>query len=74
MCLSLSGSFMTSSLGRSFSTTVAGFRKCAGACPQSGTVTVTAAGRSVTLTYSGANTASWSAGSRSGTVPLYCGG
>ncbi|MBI5517626.1 MAG: hypothetical protein HY909_27900 [Deltaproteobacteria bacterium] len=73
MCLSLSGSFMTTSLGRSFSTTVANFRKCAGACPQSGTVAVSAAGRTVTLTYSGANTASWSSGSRSGTVALFCG-
>lgn len=74
-CLSLSGSFTTTAGAKTWATTVTGYKRCQGQCPQSGTIAISAAASQVTLTFSGSTSATVSgSGGRQGTVPLLCGG
>ncbi len=73
-CLTVNGTWSTGVGTKSSTTTVTNFARCKGACPTSGTIVHdTVRGSIVTVTYSGAATASWatSAG-RSGTLSLMC--
>ena len=73
-CATVNGSWKTDVGSRSSSTTVTNYARCKGACPTSGTIVHdTPRNTSVTVTYSGAETAAWSTSAgRSGTVNLAC--
>jgi hypothetical protein len=74
-CLTLEGTWETKVGQRSWTTTVTSFKKCAGACPAAGgSIVVSAARLTVTLTYDGTSTAAWTANNRSGNLKLLCGG
>jgi hypothetical protein len=76
-CLGVTGTWTTTgALGRKWSTTVSGLDACAGECPASGgSIAYTGGilGESVTVDFTGGDTASWSTSAgRDGTIDLVC--
>ncbi len=73
-CVTIDGAWQTSAGASTSTTTVSTYARCKGACPTSGSIVHTGTrGNAVTITYSGAATASWvGSGGRSGTLALTC--
>jgi hypothetical protein len=75
-CITVDGSWTTTTGLRSASTTIANYTRCKGACPAAGGTLVHTGVRNtaVTVTYDGTSTAAWaSSNGRAGNVPLMCG-
>ena len=74
-CIQLDGSFSTTILQQTWTTSVAGYERCGSACPKSnGMVTVTGpSNRSITVSYSGGGTAfATTSEGQSGMIALPC--
>lgn len=73
-CLTLSGTFSTRVGLVSWMTAIASYKRCQNACPQSGSVVITAGTSAVTVTFGGGATAQVvTAKGDTATVPLFCG-
>lgn len=75
MCGALDGAWSTVIGGATWSTSIAGYKQCKGACPTAGTLTHTGglSHVTVTVTFDGSADAKWtSSRGRSGTIALFC--
>ncbi len=76
-CVGIEGSATGNIAGRELQTTVTGFSRCKGSCPEAGgllTITDQATGESVSISYDGSAEATFTgAQGRQGRVPLLCG-
>lgn len=77
-CMSLDGSWSTTSGGLTWTTSVSGYSRCGEGCPAAGgSISYTGgySGVTITVDYDGSSQASWSSSrGRSGTAPLFCTG
>lgn len=73
-CAGIDGSWSANARAAAWTTTVTNWQRCADRCPQSGgTVRYAGPARSVTLTYDGSDTVSWTSDNgSSGEVELFC--
>jgi hypothetical protein len=72
MCLSLDGAVTTTVGTTVYATTFGNFKKCRGMCPSGSITFASSKGTSLILNYNGTATATWTSGTKMGTIPLLC--